>query len=176
MCSRFSTVISPSRKVYSSSSASWQVLCSCSSGSGTGGSLLGGNIVGRAFDQAAVDGKVVQPLLQRLSSAMQSTHHGTDRDVEDLGDLLVGEALDVGQQDRHPEGLRQGLEGVLHLVVGEELEHRVLGALGDPGLVDAAEAPVEVEVLDVGEVGLVGSPLLLAVPVDVGVGEDPEEP
>ena len=40
----------------------------------------------------------------------------------------------------------------------------------------AAEAPVEVHVLDVGEIGLGRPPLARAVRVDEGVGEDPEQP
>src|SRR4051794_9180767 len=99
MCSRLSTVSSPSRNVYSSVRASSQLLCACSS---TGGGLLDVVVLG-SVDQASVDGELVQPLLERLSSAMQPTHHRPDRDVEDLGDLLVGEALHVGQEDRHPE-------------------------------------------------------------------------
>src|SRR5690242_11761382 len=63
-----------------------------------------------------------QPLLQLSSSAMDATHHGADGNVEDLGDLLVGEALDVGEDHGHPELLRQRLEGLLDLVVGECIE------------------------------------------------------
>jgi hypothetical protein len=32
--------------------------------------------------------------------------HGTDRCAHDVSDLLVGEALDVGEVDRDPELLR----------------------------------------------------------------------
>ena len=39
---------------------------------------------------------------------VQPAHHGTDRDVEDLGDLLVGEALDVGEQHGHAGTARGG--------------------------------------------------------------------
>ena len=45
-----------------------------------------------------------------------------------------------------------------------------------PGRLEAAEPAVEVEVLDLVEVGLVGPALLGPVRVDVGVREDPVEP
>ena len=34
---------------------------------------------------------------------MEAAHHGADRDVEHLGDLLVGEPLDVGEVDGQAE-------------------------------------------------------------------------
>ena len=64
----------------------------------------------------------------------------------------------------------------LHLVVGEALEQLVLGAAAGHRRLEAAEPPVQVEVLDVVEVGLVRAPLLGPVGVDEGVREDPEEP
>ena len=60
-------------------------------------------------------GRVPQRLLQRFSSPMQPAHHGSDRNVHDLGDLLVGETLDVGQQHGHAELLGQRLERLLHV-------------------------------------------------------------
>ncbi len=42
-------------------------------------------------------GKCIQQLLELLSSPMQPTHHRADRNIKDLGDLLVGETLDIGQ-------------------------------------------------------------------------------
>src|SRR6476661_3400029 len=58
-----------------------------------------------------------QPTLQPFSSPMEARHHRADRDVEDLGDLLVREALDVGEQDSDSELLGEILERLLHLVV-----------------------------------------------------------
>ena len=63
-------------------------------------------------------------LLHRLSSPVQPGHHRTDRDVQHLGDLLVREALHVGQQHGHAEVLGQLLERGLHLVVGEQVHQR----------------------------------------------------
>src|SRR5919106_4842148 len=113
MAARRSSVSSPSRKPYSS----WRASLQSDMGVVRGGS-----------SQVALHGELVQPLLERLSSPMETTHHRTNRDVEDLGDLLVGEPLDVGQQHRHAEVLGQRLQRLLHLGVGEPLEQLVLGA------------------------------------------------
>jgi hypothetical protein len=86
---------------------------------------------------------------------MQPRHHGTDRDVEDLGDLLVREPLHVGEEDREPEVLGQVLEGLLDLVVGEQIEELLLGRQA-AGRLERPEPTVQVEVLDVLEVGLLG--------------------
>src|SRR5947209_17864444 len=108
MCTRRSTVSSPSRNEYSSFRESAQ------SGlrSSTGRRLLRG--------QATLGGEVVQRLLQRLSSAVQTAHDRTDRDVEDVGDLLVREPLDVGEQHGEAEVLRERLDRFLHLGLGEQ--------------------------------------------------------
>src|SRR4051794_3424539 len=164
MWTRRSCVSSPSRNEYSSFSES------AHSGfwSSTGCRLLGG--------QATFGGELVQRLLQRLSSAMQPTHHGTDRDVEDVGDLLVGEALDIGEEDGQPEVLGQRLDRLLDLGLREEVHELVLGAAAGPRLLQPTQAPVQVEVLDVVQIRLVRPPLLGPVLVDVGVGEDPVQP
>ncbi len=117
-----------------------------------------------------------QPTLQPFSSPVEPTHHGADRDLEDLGDLLVGEALDVGEEHGHPELLRQVLERLLHLRVGEPLEQLVLCAsTGQSGL-EAAEPAVHVQILDVVEIALPRTALLGAIRVDERVREDAEEP
>ena len=94
--------------------------------------------------------------------------------LHDLGDLLVGEALDVGEVDREPELLGQPLEGVLDLGVGQVLERLHLGGLqaGRGVRLGAGELPV----LDVLGHRLLRLALLLAVGVDEGVGQDPVEP
>ena len=107
---------------------------------------------------------------------MEPRHHRPDRDVEDLGDLLVRETLDIGEQHGHPELLGQRLERLLDLVVGEAVEQLVLGAAAERRRLEPAQPPVEVQVLDVLEVMLVGTALLGPVRVDEGVGEDPVEP
>ena len=75
---------------------------------------------------------------------MQPTHDRADGDVHDLGDLLVREAFDVGEEHGHPELLRQRLERFLHHLVGDLVEHLRLG--GAPGLrgLEASD-PVEEE-------------------------------
>ena len=107
---------------------------------------------------------------------MQPTHDRADGHIHDLGDLLVGETFDVGEQHGHPELLGQGLERLLHHLVGDALEHLGLG--GAPGLdrLEPAEAAEQEEVLAVVEVDLVGPALLRPVRVDEGVGEDLVEP
>ena len=118
------------------------------------------SVFGRAVDRCRAAGRLGPRrsshncVLSAFSSPMQPAHHRADRNVEDLGDLLVREALDVGQQHRHAELLGQRLEGLLHLGVGEPVEQLVLGAATGQRRLEAAEPAVEVEVLDVVEVGL----------------------
>lgn len=57
------------------------------------------------IDQTSLGGKGYEGLLQSLASPMNSGHHGPDRNVEDVGNLLVGELLDVGEEYREQEGL-----------------------------------------------------------------------
>jgi hypothetical protein len=52
----------------------------------------------------------------------------------------------------------------------------VLGAAAGGRRLETAEAAVEVQVLDLVELGLLGAALLGAVDVDEGVGEDAVEP
>jgi hypothetical protein len=91
---------------------------------------------------------------------MQPTHDRTDGNIQDFGDLFVGESLHVRQQYGHAEVLRQRLERFLHLGVGEPLEQLVLGAPTRHRRLEAADAAVEVEVLDLVELRLVGTALL----------------
>ena len=84
-----------------------------------GSRLVGGEAVGL--------GVLVQRLLHRLSSPVQAGHHGTDRNVEHLGDLLVGESLHVGEQHGQAERLGQVVERLLDVVVGDQVEELVLG-------------------------------------------------
>ena len=107
---------------------------------------------------------------------MQAAHYRPHRNVHDLGDLLVREPLDVGQQHRHAELLGQRLERLLHDLVGHALEHLGLGRAPDLRGLDATEPPIERELLDVVELGLLGPALLGPVDVDERVGEDLVEP
>src|SRR5437763_2620171 len=80
-------------------------------------------------DEATLPSKLVQPLLQRPSSAMEPTHHRADGNVENFGDLLVGEAFHVSQQHGDPELLGERVEGLFDLALREVLENLVLRAL-----------------------------------------------
>src|SRR5438270_11609141 len=100
-------------------------------------------------DKTSLTSELVQPRLQRLSSAMQPTHHSTNRNVEDLGDLLVGKTFDVTEQDGHPELFGKGLDRLLDLCLGDVVEHLLLGAAPRRRPGEPTEAPVEVEALDV---------------------------
>jgi hypothetical protein len=59
--------------------------------------------VGGRWCETVGFGIFVQRLLHRLSSPVETRHHGTDWNVEHLGDLLLGEALHIGEQHRKPE-------------------------------------------------------------------------
>ena len=124
---------------------------------------------------ASLDGELIQLLLHRLSSPVEAGHHRADRDVEDLGDLLVGEPLDVGQQTarRNCSG-RSSRAGFTSSSVNRSISSS--SALRLASLLEGADPPVEVEVLDVVEVGLLRAALLGPVRVDVRVREDPVQP
>src|SRR5436309_13944733 len=51
-------------------------------------------------DQPAFAGVFGKQILQLFAAAVQPGHHGADRRAHDLGDLLVGEALDIGEVNR----------------------------------------------------------------------------
>src|SRR4051812_3890674 len=97
-------------------------------------------------DESSLSAELVQPLLQGLSSAVEATHDRTDRNIEDLGDLLVGKAFHVAEQHGDPELLGQRLERLFDLALGEPFEDLLLGALAGGSTLETAEAPVEVEV------------------------------
>src|SRR5437763_9714006 len=60
--------------------------------------------------QPSLESEFEQRLLQRSSSSMQPTHYRTDRNVEDVGNLLIGEALNIREQHGHAELLGQSLK------------------------------------------------------------------
>src|SRR5271165_4977434 len=119
-------------------------------------------------DESPRHSKVVQRLFERPSSAMEPAHDRPYRYVHDVGDLFVGETLDIGKEHRHPERLRKRLQSCLDLVICDPGEGLVLGAAAD-SLVRAPEAPEEVELLDVVELGLLRAAGAGAVGVDEGV-------
>jgi hypothetical protein len=91
---------------------------------------------------------------------------GAELGVEDLGDLLVGQALDVAEDDGGPEVRRQLGQGPLHVVVegavGVVVVRRGDGAAQPGGTL-------------VGE-GVEADPLLAAGLVQEQVGGDPVQP
>ena len=70
----------------------------------------------------------------------------------------------------------QGLDRLLDVALGEVLQHLLLGAAPGAHRLEAAEAAVEVQVLDVVELGLLGAALAGPVGVDERVGQDPVQP
>jgi hypothetical protein len=60
---------------------------------------------------------------------MQPRHHSPDRGAHDLGDLLVGETLNVGQVDRQAEVFRESLQRRLDVRVRQALQRLGLGRL-----------------------------------------------
>src|SRR5436190_7595154 len=100
-------------------------------------------------EEPPITTELPQPLLELLSSSMEPAHDGPDRDLHDVGDLLVGEPLDVGEQDGHAELLGQRLERLLHDLVRHALEHLGLGRAAGVGGLEPAEAVEERELLGV---------------------------
>ncbi len=109
-----------------------------------------------------------------LRPAVQPGHDRPDRAVQDLGDLLVGEILEVGQDDDHPVVVGQRVERLLDVVVEHAVEVLGLGIRRLVGVV-APHDPLE-GILDLGEIDAARLELLLAVVVDERVLEDLEEP
>ncbi len=127
-----------------------------------------------AAQEPAVAGGVGEHVPQLPTAPVQPRHHGADRRTHDLGDLLVGEPLDVGEVHGHPEVLRQLLQRRLHVVVRQPVQRLHLGRAQALRGVLAGLRDLPVGDLLGGR--LLGLALPLAVAVDVGVGEDPVEP
>lgn len=62
---------------------------------------------------------VGQKAAQLAAAAVESGHDRSYGGVHDLGNLLVGETLDVGEVDRQAPVLAQLVEGRLDLLVGQ---------------------------------------------------------
>ena len=111
---------------------------------------------------------------QLTPAAVQPRHYGPDRRIHDLGDFLVRETFHIGVVDRHPELFRQCLQRCFDLGVRQRLQGLDLGrAQSGGGMLGVGRQ------LPVGD--LLGRilrrlALLLAVAVDVGVGQDPVQP
>jgi hypothetical protein len=106
---------------------------------------------------------------------MEPRHHRSDGHPDHLGDLFIGEALDV-EEDRGPELLGKGRERLLHLARNDAVEKLLLWIRGIRPRGVLGHAPVEGELVDVVQLGGLRLARPLAVGVDKGVGEDPEEP
>ena len=57
---------------------------------------------------------------------MEPAHHGTDRYIQDLGDLFIRKSFDIGQDDGQAERVRQGLDCVLDLRFTEAVDLRLI--------------------------------------------------
>jgi hypothetical protein len=56
---------------------------------------------------------------------MQTTHYGAHGNFEHFSDLFVVKSFDIGQQNGQPEGFGQGINGGLHLGIGEGFQRNV---------------------------------------------------
>ncbi len=100
----------------------------------------------RSAHQAAIARIVPEQRPELASATVQAGHHRADRGAHDLGDLLVREALDIGQIDREPELLRNLLQRRLDIAVGQMLERLGFSRLESGGRMGLG--PRELPVLD----------------------------
>jgi hypothetical protein len=49
------------------------------------------------LEDALLDRVVVEQALEDLAAAIEAAHHGAGRSLHDLGDLLVREVLEIGE-------------------------------------------------------------------------------
>ena len=117
----------------------------------------------------AVGGQLVA---QPAAAAVQPRHHRADRGAHDLGDLLVGVALDVGQVHGDPELLGQVPQRAQDLGVGQPVERLGLGRPGLGGQRVGGQLPF----LEVAAERLPRLTAPLAVGVDERVGQDAVQP
>jgi len=95
-----------------------------------------------------------------MATTVQPGHHSADRRVHDLGDLFVGEALDVGQVHRQTEVFGDLLQRTFDVRVGQMIQSLGLGRSKTLGSVRLGTS--QLIVLDIGGVRLQGLALLLA--------------
>ncbi len=107
---------------------------------------------------------------------MDPAHDRPDRNVGDVGYLLVRKTLDVGEQNGYPERFGERLDRPLHLVVGYPLEQFILRRSPRARGRELTQTLVEVEVLDVLDVGLLRTPFGGPIAVYERVREYPVEP
>ena len=113
-----------------------------------------------------------QLVAQPAAAAVQPRHHRADRGAHDLGDLLVGVALDIGQVHRDPELLGQVPQRAQDLRVGQPVERLRLGRPGLGGQRVRRHLPF----LEVAAGRLPRLTAPLAVGVDERVGQDAVQP
>ena len=92
-------------------------------------------------------GDVDQLLSQLLTGTIEPTHDRPDWRSHDLGDLLVGESLDIGQQNNLPELVGQPVESVKDLLVGQPVQGFQFG--GPKPIAVMGGRPRDLPVLDV---------------------------
>src|SRR5947208_2894281 len=66
-----------------------------------------------AADVAVLARVLEQCALEHFAAAIQTRHHGADRTVENLGDLFVREAFDIGEKNDHLVVVRKRVERTL---------------------------------------------------------------
>ena len=102
---------------------------------------------------------------------MKPRHHGSYRDAGDVGDLLVAESFDVGQQDRRAELLGQRLQSSFYFFVGDAIDQLRFGRD-----VRLDQAVVKREILACIRGNGLRFPLFLAIRRDERVRQDLVEP
>jgi len=93
---------------------------------------------------------------------MKSRHHRSEGASEHLGNLPIGECLDVGQEEENPVLGREGAKRAQKVVVEKFLERKRRGVRAGGGGLDFLERE--------------GLRPPSATPVEMGVAEDGEEP
>ena len=105
---------------------------------------------------------------------MQTGHDRTYRDVHNLGDVLVGEAFDIGVVHHHAEILGEGAQCLTHLGARQGAQRLGLRRTQTHGVVIASSC--QLPVLDGFTLTLLRFALTLAVQVDVRIREDAVQP
>src|SRR5690625_1462126 len=132
------------------------------------------SFVGTRGHEAPIAGVIFKQLTELPTASVEPRHDCPDRRPHDVGDLLVREALDIGEVDRDPEILGDLLESLLDVRIREMRQRLRLGGqqAGRRVRLGTRHLPV----LDVLGSALLRFALLLAVRVDERVGQDAIEP
>src|SRR5699024_2476124 len=119
-------------------------------------------------EKTTFDRVLLEQCAELATPPVKPGHDRPDVRPHDLGDLLVGTALDVGEVDRDPEVLGEFLQRLLHVAVGKVFERHRLGRLQSRPTVRSGLG--QPPVLDLFGPGAFRFTLLLAIRVDESVG------